>query len=211
MERKIKHYKGMEINKRVIRKVRQIVASRGEECSYNILNDGVDFSVKDLSHWDRALVEQEHLVLGQDWFIMYIKRRREIEITDWVSVPTVEDKFVQTKEMLHVMKSILIEGKDAFIKASMKFDTSYRFFRTLLEHGYVEERYNYIDVFDNGPDELQEWVDSVVSITQTLPESIELDMLKENPEYKKYLYHDVCFGVTEKFVKRYYKGCCKNS
>ena len=209
LKRIIKHFEGEEINKRIIRKLRRIVMSRGEECSYSILYDDCEFSIKDLSHWDRAMVEQEHLILGADWFIMYVKRKREIEITDWVCVPNVKDKLVQTKEMLHAMKNIFLESRDFTMRASMKFDTSYQFFRSLLKHGYVEEYSNYVDTFNDSPSKLQEWVDNIVCFAQPFSEQLESNELKKNPEYKKYLYHDVVFGVTDKFIERYAKSLRK--
>lgn len=79
MRKKVEYYHGYEITKKVLKKANLIGLKRYREGRYSIMFDET-ISLEDLCNWNDASPEEEYLVLGEDWYIIYTKNSDYIEI-----------------------------------------------------------------------------------------------------------------------------------
>lgn len=205
----IKHYKGIEITKELVSSKNLIAMRRYSEGYYSFLFEGID-TIDDICYWCDCNPEDLNLILGKDWYIMYVTRPNEIEITEWISTPREKNILEQTNEMLTSMISILLlsEGKEIF--ASMRHHTSYKFYEKLKRLGYVEELFIHSKMEMDIPLELDKIVHVLAEKYDSLDEYFADELREHFPEYGEYIYHDIRFSITDKFIQRYKKESNKS-
>ena len=204
----INRYNGIDITPDLISQKNLIAMRRYSEGYYSFLFDGID-TVDDICYWCDCNKEDLNLILGKDWYIMYVIRPDEIEITEWINIPREKQIIEQTNEMLKSMISILLlsEGKEVF--ASMRHHTSYKFYEKLKRLGYVEELFIHSKMEMEIPLELDKIVHVLAEKYEDLDEYFADEQREHFPEYGEYVYHDIRFCITDKFIKRYKKESSK--
>ena len=125
------------------------------------------------------------------------------------NLPREKDIMSQTTEMLGAMISILIQGENKEIYAIMKHHTSYKFYQKLKQLGYVEELYWCSQMEEERPIELDRIVEVLKEKYDDLNEYFSDENREHFPEYAEYIFHDITFTVTDKFLKRYKKDSGK--
>lgn len=205
----INHYKGNSITKELISSKNLIAMRRYSEGYYSFQFEGID-TVDDICYWCDCNPEDLNLILGKDWYIMYVTRPDEIEITEWINTPREQNVLEQTNEMLTSMIGILLLSEGKEIYASMRHHTSYKFYEKLKRLGYVEELFIHSKMEMDIPLEL----DKIVHVLAEKYEDLDEYFADENrvhfPEYGEYVYHDIRFCITDKFIKRYKKDSNKS-
>ena len=204
--RKVEHYTGYAITKDVIDKINIIALKRYREGRYSLFYEGCD-TLKGLCYWNASIPKQTNVILGEDWFIVYTKTKNHIEVNEWVDVDTVPNKLEQTMEMLNALKTILLSSEDKRLAALMKHNTSYKFYAILLKKGLLQEYEDSIRIETEMPSDIER-VREEVEDKYGLVE----DFLKDENRSKEqeealedYIYHDIVFGITDKFKNRYKK------
>ena len=212
MRKKVEYYNGRKITKEVLKKVNLIELKSIEE---GITQFGMGYvkTLSELSNSHKTKPKNEHLILGEDWYISYTtKKNNEIEINDWISITKVENKFEQTIEMFNAIKQILITYKDSNIITTLRHSTSYPFYKKFLDTGYLEELIDEVD-FDDYLPQLEEINEKILEQYNGIEEYL-LDPNRNR--YEKYhiedfIYHEVIFIVSEKFKNRYKNSGGNNS
>ena len=204
LRRKIEHYTGYEINKEVMERINLIALKRYREGRYSLLYDGVN-TLEELCYWNDSIPEQTNVILGEDWFIVYTNTEKYIEVNEWLAVDTVPNKLEQTMEMFNVLKNILLSSEDKRLIASMKHNTSYKFYASLLKRGFLQEYEDYIGIEPEMPSDVKK-----VRVELENKYGFIEDFLKDENRDKEqeevmedYIYHDVLFEITDKFKNRY--------
>lgn len=205
----INHYIGNQITEELINQKNLIAMRRYSEGYYSFLFDGIN-TIYDICFWTNCNPEDLNLILGKDWYIMYVVRPDEIEITEWISLPREKEIMSQTQEMLKSMISILLlsEGKELF--ASMRHHTSYKFYEKLKKLGFVEELFIHSKMEEDIPIELERIVHLLSEKYKNLDEYFADENREHFPEYSEYVYHDIRFTITDKFIQRYKKDSNKS-
>lgn len=204
--REINHYVGYEITNDVINKINLMAMTRYEEGVFSVLYEGVD-TLDKLCNWHGARADEENVVMGQDWVIVYVKRNNELELVEWLDVDVVDDKFLQTMEMFNAMKKILLENRDLELVADMRHDTSYQFYKMMKKNGYLETKKEVIGCEESAPGDVLDYADKIIDEFGSYEGFLDGDLREIRDDYGRYFYHSLTFGVTDKFVKKY----CKNN
>lgn len=204
MRQKVEHYNGTAITKQVLNRINFIDLKRFKEGITKFSIDKAN-SLKSLCKSHDTQPEQEHIIIGQDWYIIYVDiSSYEIEIKDWVAIHNVENKFMQTMEMFNAFKQILIEHQDYHICGTLRHSTSYQFYKRLVEEGYLIEHFDMIE-FDEPTQELTQIKEQILSQYNSLYDYFN-DANREkyqNAHIEDYIYHDVLFQTSNKFVNKY--------
>lgn len=200
----ITHYTSNQITDEVISKKNLIAMQRYSEGYYSFLFDGID-TAEDVCYWCDCSKEDLHIILGKDWYISYVTREGLIEITEWINNPREKNIVEQTNEMLKSMISILLQSEGQEIFASMRHHTSYKFYEKLKKLGYIEELFIDSKMEMDIPLELDRIVHMLAEKYNSLDEYFADENRIHFPEYAEYIYHDIRFCITDKFIKRYKK------
>ena len=204
MKREVKHLVGREITDDVISRINFMAMKRYDEGVFSVLYEGVD-TLEELCLWHGALPEQENVLLGEDWVVVYVKRDNEIDFVEWLDLEEVDDKFSQTMEMVKAIRNVLIEGKDSYLYADMRHDTSYQFYKTMQKSGYLETYSENVGLDESAPSDVLDFADDILDEFGSYNEYFSKCGEDLREDYGRYFHHDIAFGVTEKFVKRYVK------
>jgi hypothetical protein len=206
MRRQVEHYQGYEVNQDVINKINIIAFKRYSEGRYGLLHeDYLDFN--DLCYRNTSVPEDTYITLGEDWFIIYTKDTTFMELIEWVSIDHTKNKFIQTIEMFNEIKQILLSSYGQKICSLMKHNTSYKFYYELLIRGYLCEHNNNITMDLFLPSDINKTACTICQSYEHLSNFFKdenRDKLQEEI-LEDYIYHDVEFTITDKFVKRYKK------
>ena len=205
--RKVEYYTGYEITEEIMKRINQIALKRFREGRYSPLYDDRYATLDELCYWNETIPETINAVLGEDWYIIYSKTRKLIEINEWVDIEDVPNKLEQTMEMFSALKKILLSSEDKKIIATMKHNTSYKFYSSLIQRGLLKEYSDNIfveeelpkdaEIIRNNIEEKYGFVEDFLKDPKRNKE--EEDMLED------YIYHDVSFEITEGFKNRYKK------
>lgn len=209
MRESIKYYTGYEITDEVIRKINIIELKRIKEGITYIKPVPIE-TLKDLCRIHGTFPDEENIILGEDWYIIYSKYDNdssEIEINEWLAIKNVKNKLVQTMEMFNAMKKILLQNPNAKIYATMRHSTSYKFYKTLLTRNYFEEIFDRPDIDDELSEEQQMIKEELKNKYQSLEEYLQYSEKenKTNQSFDDFIHHYIIFKITDKFVKRYKK------
>ena len=201
--KKVKHYKGYQINPLVLGKVNIIDLTRIKE---NITMFSME-RVKTLKQLTRNYLSEPnntHIILGEDWYIAYTISEDELDIKDWIAINTVENKFAQTTEMFNALKKILLENAHCNIKCILRHSTSYKFYKKLLDEGLIEEQLDIVEFDDDSP-KLEEIKYQILDKYDSLEEYLSDESREKYEEYHidDFIYHEVDFNVTKSFTNRY--------
>ena len=199
--RNINTYKGKEIDTAIINRIKEITASR---CSKPIYDSGFGNieNVEQLAYIHEINVEEEILVLGEDWFLCYTVEEDLVTILEWVALDTRSSSISQFIEMNTAFKHILLEYKYKSFFAAMRHGTSYQFYLQMLKKGYLDQLYHAYDVdicYGFAPEAIR-FLDNDFA---TIDKFLSSEEVKSHPEYLSYIINWTIFDVTEKFVENY--------
>jgi len=206
MRKKVEYYHGYEITPQVLKEIERIDSTRETEGTTEFNNTKVK-NLQELCEVHNTTEEQEHIILGEDWYINYATiSEEEIDIKDWVAIEKVENKFTQTIEMFNTLKKILLEYQHCDIYSMLRHSTSYPFYKKLMNEGYIDEGYDIID-FDDCLPKLEEIKEKILTEYDSLEDYLSDENREkyEDSNIEDYIYHDVVFNMTEKFRDRYKK------
>ncbi len=196
----MKIYKGYEIDKDKIKRIKEIAELRYDQSFYLSSYNNIE-NIEELSKFHGVNIENENLLLGDDWFLLFESNENYIKFLEWVALENKEKNIHQAIHMLSVFKTILIENKDKLFYANARHDTSYLFYESMLKQDYFEELFHMMGI-DNcmgyAPKELNDLNIDILSYKDFLNNEI----LKKHPEYLKYILHFIGFCVTDKFIER---------
>lgn len=203
IRKKVKHYKGYQINPLVIRKINIIDLTRIKEGITEFSMEKVK-SLKQLSRSYLSSPNNTHIILGEDWYIAYTISEDELNIRDWVSIGNVEHKFAQTSEMMSALKKILLENDNCNIKSMLRHSTSYKFYKKLLDEGLIEEQLDII-TFDDYLPELEKIKQEIFDKYDSIEDYLNDEFRERYREYhiEDFIYHEVDFNITKSFINRY--------
>lgn len=204
MRNTIEYYKGYEINEEVIKRINSIEQIRINEGLTSITPEQIS-TLEDLCAIHDTLPEEENIVLGQDWYIIYTKINYEIEINEWLAIGNVQNKLTQTIEMLNALKIVLLKSGNTKVYATMRHSTSYKFYQSLLSRGYLEEISDIANIEDNLPEDLEQIKNNLKRKYKSLEEYLSNSNKEnlENTDFDDFIYHFIIFKTTDKFKKRY--------
>ena len=206
LRRKVEYYNGKEITRAVLKRVNLIDLKRIQEGITQFAMEEVK-SLKSLCEAHEVNPEDEHLIIGEDWYILYTDISDiEIEIKDWVAIGNVDNKLMQTMEMFNALKKVLLAHEDHDIHGTLRHSTSYKFYKKFLDEGYLEEGLNILD-FDDEQPRLAAIKEKILSEYDSLYDYLADENREryENDALEDYIYYDVCFNITDAFKKRYKK------
>lgn len=198
MKRKVSIYKGKEILKVHIDRIKEIAKNRYPVKIYEDYFANIK-DVNQLAYSHSSEVNDEVLILGKDWFLCYEEKEFTFNILEWISLDVKEEKMIQIAEMKKVLKDLLIDNSNKLIIADMRHDSSYVIYKKMLDRGYFEQEKSTYAIDGSAP----------LKIHQIMYECKEVESfinhieIKNNPEYLKYLLHHISFFVTKKFFDKY--------
>lgn len=204
MRKKVEYYKGTEITDEVLKRVNLIELKRQREGLTTFTSENID-SLEELCYEHDTKPAQENIILGEDWYIIYTTFNKEIEIQEWLSIGNVKDKLIQTMEMFNAIKTILLDNKDKSIYATLRHSTSYKFYKLLLEKGYIKEFENRFDIADDIPEDLLTIIENIPKKYNSIEEYIDTEKEDNLEDLPDFIYHNVDFKVSDKFIERYNK------
>lgn len=147
---------------------------------------------------------QQELILGEDWYIFYLKDFDQIQILDWAAEAN-DQVFVRTLEMMRAFQKIFIDNKTNLGAARMRQSTSYLFYK-------AAERFHFVKTLDES-----------LKFDYHTPSSILKEIYKYNSvaeflacadqkiieEASFFLFHEIefkmmekCFGDPEELLNR---------
>lgn len=206
MRKKVEYYNGYNINRRVIHRINLIDLKRIKEGITEFTMEKIK-NLKSLCEIHDTTPEQEHIILGEDWYINYTDiSEDEIEINEWVAINNVENKLTQTMEMYTALKKILLKHAQKDIYAMLRHSTSYKFYQKFLSAGYIEESLDILDFDDSSP-ELEKIKYKILTEYDSFEEYLSDENREryESESVEDFIYHEVSFNVTEEFKHRYKK------
>lgn len=203
MERKlVEYYNNSNVSNDVLDRMKNIALLR-----YNAEDGDVTSNIiKSLESVCYGIFDTDlvNIVLGEDWFLIYVSDCDDVVFEAWVASDTVDNKLDQSMEMYKEFKKILLANSDKNFFASMKKTTSYNFYRKMLDMGYVEEFDEISSFAYYTPFEIVEEIMMNCGSLDCYLKSGS-DECGFNEKAKEYVFCDVEFGVTDKFVKKYKK------
>ena len=204
MRKAIEYYKGYEINEEVIKRINSIEQIRINEGLTSITPEPIS-TLEDLCSIHDTYPEEENVILGEDWYIIYTKINYEIEINEWLAIGNVQNKLTQIIEMLNALKIVLLKSGNTKVYATMRHSTSYKFYRSLLSRGYLEEISDIANIEDNLPEDLEQIKNNLKRKYKSLEEYLSNSNKEnlENTDFDDFIYHFIIFKTTDKFKKRY--------
>lgn len=197
--RRVNIFKGKEINNDVIARLKEITRIRYPEPVYNSCFWSLE-SVDNLAELHGVNVEEEVLILGEDWFLCYGVFGNIVEFLEWVALNEPGTKFIQSIEMMKSLQQIFIQYSDKKFTTAMRHNGSYPFYQKMLQRGYFKEHSHTIDIdLCNGfaPEQLKYLDEEYLS----LGEFLNSEEAKRNPEYMTYILHYLDFSVTNTFIE----------
>ena len=202
-QRCIEYYNNFTVTDEVIARIKNIALLRNDDFDTSGVTRNILGSIESVCSgvYDSELV---NIILGEDWFLIYVSEQDEIIIEAWVSNDSRGEVFIQSMEMYTEFKNVLLANENKLFNSYMKKTTSYNFFKKMLEKGFLEVFSEETDLASYTPFSV---IEPLLMKYGSVPEFIKLkeDNVDVEPEVDKYLFCDVEFGVTDKFVKKYKK------
>ena len=201
--RSVEYYNNFTVTDEVIARIKNIALLRNDDFDTSGVTRNILGSIESVCFgvYDRELV---NIILGEDWFLIYVSEQDEIIIEAWVYNDSRGEVFIQSMEMYTEFKNVLLANENKLFNSYMKKTTSYNFFKKMLEKGFLEVFSEETDLASYTPFSV---IEPLLMKYGSVPEFIKLkeDNVDVEPEVDKYLFCDVEFGVTDKFVKKYKK------
>lgn len=200
--RKIEYFNGDEITPDVIERFKRLAAERfSDEVFIDYFSYLYD--VEGYASLHEVYPSDEHMIFGEDWVFSYHISNKELILSDWIASANSNDKFAQSLEMYRAIRNVFLETQASFFSGYLRHTTSYPFYKSFVERGYIEEFVDSLAIDVCSEEEYERIADKFYNADCTLKEAIERDMLSEME--KGCIYHDVTFELTKKFFKRYQK------
>lgn len=197
--RHIKHYKGKQITKDVIKIFREFTKSRFEQEVFEEYFSYIT-SVKEYANVHGVEIEDENIIVGEDWIFSYHLAGKELVLSDWVAKEETTDKFAQSIEMYKTIKKVLLTSEAEFFSASLRHSTSYPFYQAFKERGMIDEFVDCLSVNLCSDETYEQIANKVSKYDATLEELLESGKLTEKE--KDYIYHDVTFELGPVYQKK---------
>lgn len=202
-QRCIEYYNNFTVTDEVIARMKNIALLRNDDRDTSGVVRNIVGSLESVccGVYDSELV---NIILGEDWFLVYVSDSEEVIIEAWVSNDSRGEVFIQAMEMCREFKNVLLANENKLFNSYMKKTTSYNFFKKMLEKGFLEVFSEEMDLASYTPFSV---IEPLLMKYGSVPEFIRLkeDNTDIEPEVDKFLFCDVEFGVTDKFVKKYKK------
>lgn len=203
-------YNGNEINLDIVNKYREICCSRYDSAIYEKYFKNLK-SVDDFYNLYGPLVnskEDLHLLLGEDWFILYIESTIYIEVLEWVAVNNVDNKLVQIKEMLTAIRNMLLTKVDntdvqKIIMADLRHDSSYKLYQKALDKGYIISRMDELFFDRSMPEEFEKKILEEKQKHENVKDFIDVITQEDEQEYYKFFIHQTQFYATKDFIDKH--------
>lgn len=198
--RRIDVFKGIEISNEIITKIKEITRIRCTKPVYNSNSWSLE-SVYYLAELHGISVEDEILILGEDWFLCYRISENIVEFLEWIAENKPGTKFIQSIEMMKSLQHIFLQHKEKIFTTAMRHNGSYPFYLKMLQRGYFKEISHTIDIdICNGfaPERLKYLEEEYSSLDNFLNS----EEANNNPEYLTYILHCLEFNVTDAYVER---------
>ena len=203
--RKVEIYIGKEIDKEKIKRMKSI--------AYTVFKN---FRLKKVfKTWDdiNSLeppyfvdINNEVLVLGEDWFLLYNIEDYAIKISSWLAIDNPLTKVPQSIEMMTVLKELLLKYQDRRFDGKLRHLTSYPIYKKMFDKGYfyetchtvetlcapkrIERKYDFLD-------------DSAPNNNELFEHFLTTDDGKVHPKDLEYIAHFIIFKVNPEFVQKY--------
>ncbi len=146
MQKRIHFYKGQDISQEQIKAIQNIAYQRYPKEIFDKYYKNIQ-NITDLAKNHHTKVQNEQLILGRDWMILYKIEKKKLTFLEWIAINKQENNIRQSIEMYKEMKRVLIENFNKQMIASMRHDTTYQLYLKLIEKGLLlEKEHNfYID------------------------------------------------------------------
>lgn len=200
--RRVEYFNGDEITPDVIERFKRLAAERfSDEVFIDYFSYLYD--VLGYASLHEVYPSDEYMIFGEDWVFSYHIANKELILSDWIASANSSDKFAQSIEMYLEIRKVLLETSACFFSGYLRHTTSYPFYKSFVERGYIEEFVDSLAIDACSDEEYERIVEKFYNADCTLKEAIERGMLTESE--KGCIYHDVTFELTKKFFKRYQK------
>lgn len=205
LRNKVKLYNGYKITSDVLKQIsyiesRAVLVRNDVAMTYCNIN-----TLYELCDLHDSEPENEFIILGDDWYISYTELPGlcAIEINDWISISNNKNTFLQTIEMISTFKQLFLGYEDCLIYAALRHSTSYNFYKFILSNEYINQLTDQISLEDEKIK--KEILDEILSIYGSIEKYLLDENRKkyENEHLEDYIYHNICFEVTNKFVTKY--------
>lgn len=200
-----KVYHGTEVTEDIIQKIKYICKIRYDNLTYQEYFSEIQ-NIDDLCELHDTVPSEETIVMGEDWFITYADKGYQIEVLEWVALNDVEEKTIQIREMLKILKDILYQARKTCVSAFLRHDTSYKFYKLGIKKGFIKPGIDSIFIDCYHPTEMDEIINELLEKYQTLDNFFNSEQKDNYPQYEQYVLHNVAFTITEDFVKKYEKS-----
>lgn len=215
MERTVKIYKGSQISKHVLDRIKEIVL-KSSYSKYVYEKYYQEFSnISEIAADSDSEVCENVVVIGEDWFFHYVDTKEDIHFVEWVAAESLdkERKIVQTIEMLHYLKRTLISNYYKDFYAAIRHDTAYQIYLKMIEKNYFISLFDVVEI-DSIYSKLKEikleyrihkiYKSYVHGKINDINVAIDNDKVL-SPEYLNAVLHFVQFSTSQKFQDKYCK------
>lgn len=200
--RKVEYFNGDEITPDVIERFKRLAAERfSDEVFIDYFSYLYD--VEGYASLHEVYPSDEYMIFGEDWVFSYHISNKELILSDWIASANSSDKFAQSLEMYREIKKVLLEAPACFFSGYLRHTTSYPFYKSFIDRGYIEEFVDSLAIDVCSEEEYERIAAKVYSDDSSLADVVEGDRLTDSE--KSCIYHDVTFELTKKFFKRYQK------
>lgn len=189
----VKTFVGKEINNEVINKVLNIAKNRYDARIFDEYYGKVK-DVIDLADVHGVDVNEESIILGDDWFFAYADLGDVICILEWISSNDKRDNITRSMEMKKHILTFFKENSDKMFETAMRHDTSYRFYKSLCKYGLFEEFFHDVILDVSVPPELTRLIDN--KYNGDVAKFVNSDEFSKYPEYHKFIMHSLIFSCT---------------
>lgn len=200
--RKVEYFNGDEITPAVIERFKRLAAERfSDEVFIDYFSYLYD--VEGYASLHEVYPSDEYMIFGEDWVFSYHISNKELILSDWIASANSNDKFAQSLEMYRAIRNVFLGTQACFFSGYLRHTTSYPFYKSFVERGYIEEFVDSLAIDVCSEEEYERIAAKVYSDDSSLEDAVEGDRLTEGE--KGCIYHDVTFELTKKFFKRYQK------
>ena len=182
--------------KKVLPKIRLMASTRYDK-----------YIIKDFYYRGMKKLDDEILLLCDDWYLLYKITDTSLVILDWLSIDD-NKPFKRMVEMSDIITKLLIKYKNLKVETTFRHYTSYNIYSKLRDLGYLNELDNYLFLDRNIPKNIGNQIDRIIGIEgpDTLIKFMESEDILKYKDYYPYFLHLTEFKVTDKFIKRYSKN-----
>lgn len=198
--RKVGVYKGKEITEEHISKLKSIIASRIGYLFYK--SPWLDIeNVEQMANYDEVSIEEEHLALGEDWFLSFTVSDSFFAFLEWAAIEEESNKLIRTIEMMNIFKKLILKYKDKKFVAYMRHNTSFQFYSKMKKKGYFEELSHFVEI---GPCSIFSKMRLIFLEKDYggLRNFLDSNDIENYTNYLPYIFHYLTFNVNDAFTEK---------